>query len=103
MTDSGIQAHPQTVSPQIVHVLPWDKTTTRSRRCEALRDGERKRAGEGGRRVAKNDPGFEQLLPLSHGPRNCVSMPNTVGWNRFEARRDSRAATMMKTEAARVP
>ena len=48
-------------------------------------------------------PWFEQLLQLSLAIRNCVPMPNPLGWHRFGARRDSRAATMMKTEAAGVP
>ena len=48
-------------------------------------------------------PGFEQLVQLSLAIRNCVPMPNAAGWHRFGARSDSMAATMMKTEAARVP
>ena len=48
-------------------------------------------------------PGFEQLLQLSLAIRNCVPIPNPAGWHRFGARRDSRAATMMETEAPGVP
>ena len=49
-----------------------------------------------------NFPGFEQLLQLSHTIRN-VPMPNPADWHRFGVRRDSTAATMMKTEVAEVP
>ena len=48
-------------------------------------------------------PGFEQLVQLSLATRNCVPMPNPASWHRFGARRDFRAATMMKTQVAGFP
>ena len=45
---------------------------------------------------------FGQHGQLSHAARSCVPAPNHVGWHRHEVRKDSRTATMMMTEAARV-